>query len=158
MRLDYSCPSKPGTSTPTSPTMRLDLSRQATYNGCAKPGCNTTRVYRHHRGGEHTFVRHFAWMLRVPKSKDRYAEFCRIYHSFRSRDTCNVCGDHHEEIHNRMELFDLDWMVENDCIKAFGSFTWTEAHALIKARQAFTDSWLKIRTPGIKERRFTGRP
>lgn len=138
--------------------MRLDLSKTPAFNGCRKPGCNTTQTYRHHRGGEHTFVRHFEWMLRVPKSKDRYAEFCRIYHSFRSRDTVQICGDHHEEVHDLLEAFDLDWMVENNCIKAFRNFTWDEATALIKARQAFTDAWLKERTPGIKLRRFTGRP
>jgi hypothetical protein len=138
--------------------MRLNLQKERARRGCEKPGCSTHLIYRHHRGGEHTFVRHFAWMLRVPVAKDRYAEFCRIYHSFRPRDTAYVCGDHHEEIHYILEGFDLDWMVEHDCIKAFRDFTWAEAQALIDARKAITDAWLTTCTPGRKHRRFTNRP
>lgn len=138
--------------------MRINLSKEKTYNGCEKPGCQNLVVYRHHRGGEHTFVRHFEFMLRIPSQKDRYAEFCRIYHSFRARDVANVCGDHHEEVHDKMEIFDLDWMVAKNCIKAFKRFTWKEAEALMNARRAFTNEWLKQSTPGIKHRRFTNRP
>ena len=136
--------------------MKLKLHTEQTYNGCQKPGCLATRVYRHHRGGEHTFVRHFAWMRFISQHKDRYKELCTTYHEFRAKDIVMICGDHHEEVHNFMESFDLDWMVENDCIKAFHNFTWRQAKALMAARRQYTDQWLKRPTPGIKERRFTG--
>jgi len=119
-----------------------------------KPGCLSTRVYRHHKGGERTFVRHLnQWTY-----KKEYAKLAREYYAFRPQDIVCVCGDHHEEVHDQMEQFDLDWMVENNCIKAFRHFTWEEACKLMEARRAFTNDWLLTKTPGIKSRRFTGRP
>ena len=138
--------------------MRIILTKEKTFTGCQKPGCRSTRVYRHHRGGERTFVKHFEWMLRDRGLRARYVEFCRIYHSFRPRDTVHVCGDHHEEVHDLIEIHDLDWQVEHDCIKAFSLFTWKEAEALMTSRQKLTDEWLKKATPGLKQRKFTQRP
>lgn len=123
-----------------------------------KPGCITRLAYRHHRGGERTFVRHFEWMVHTKGYKARYREYVRAYEAFHPSDVVYVCGNHHEEVHDRLEAFDLDWMVEHNCIKAFRNFTWDEALALIEARKAFTDAWLKEQTPGLKTRKYTGRP
>lgn len=137
---------------------KLHLARVDTYNGCEKPGCRNTRAYRHHRGGERTFVTHFDWLKYNRKYVKQYMELCRRYHSFHPKDVVRICGDHHEEVHDFLEQFDLDWMVEHDCIKAYRHFTWDQAQALIAARRQFTDQWLKKQTPGMKQRRFTGMP
>lgn len=131
--------------------MRLDLSKTKVYNGCLKPGCNKKPCVRHHRGGEHTFVRHFAWMGRGK----RYVSFVRRYDEFRKEDVVDVCLDHHEEIHLLIEEHDIEWQFENDCIKSYASFSWTEAEALIASRRAVTDLWLIAKTPGVKTRRLT---
>jgi hypothetical protein len=138
--------------------MKLNLTDVKANRVCQKPGCGNRLVYRHHRGGEHTFVRHFRHMALWPEAKQDYARFCLRYHAFRDEDIVYVCGDHHEEVHDGMEQFDLDWMVEHSCIHAFGAFTWDEAMDLIEARKIFTDTWLKVKTPGLKTRKFTGRP
>lgn len=138
--------------------MRLDLTQVSARRGCSKPGCKATLVYRHHRGGERTFVRHFEWMRGLKGYKRRYREFVQRYEAFDLADITAVCGDHHEEVHDLIEAFDLDWMVENNCIKAFGAFTWDEAERLIAARRRLTDAWLKECTPGLRTRKYTGRP
>lgn len=88
----------------------------------------------------------------------KYRNFVRRYLEFRSEDCVDVCGDHHEEIHFIIYEGDAEWMGSNGCIKAFGSFSWKEAQALIEFRRTITDAWLQVKTPGRKEREFTRYP
>lgn len=133
--------------------MRINLNEVKTYRGCAKPGCKRKPTYRHHRGGEHTFVRHFA--LRGGK---KYRDLLRRYREFRAEDCVDVCGDHHEEIHYIIWNADAEWMGVNGCIQAFHDFSWKQAEALIEHRRTITDGWLTIKTSGMKERKFTNYP
>lgn len=137
---------------------RLNLSNIATRRGCAKPGCKATLVYRHHRGGEHTFVRHLRHLRHVAQHRVWFSRLYIRYHAFLSEDIVDICGDHHEEIHVLIDDKDVDWMWDNNCIKAFWRFTPTEAEALMTARRGWTDAWLKERTPGTKTRRYTQYP
>lgn len=132
--------------------MKLDLHQIHARLGCRKPGCGRHPTYRHHRGGEHTFVTHF---------KDRgrkWRLFCRRYHEFNIIDVIEICGDHHEEIHELLWDADADWMGENGCIKAFRDFSWEEAEKLMVFRRTLTDLWLANKTPGSTNRRFTNYP
>jgi hypothetical protein len=139
-------------------TPRFNLAGESTYNGCQKPGCTATRVYRHHRGGERTFLRQLRHLYFAPTHKQRYLEFHKRYHSYLPEDIVKICGDHHEEIHHLINEKDCDWMVEHNCIKVFGAFTWEQAMQLVEARRGWTDAWLKERTPGLRTRKFTGKP
>lgn len=124
---------------------------------CQKPGCTNRLTYRHHRGGERTFVKHLRHLYFSSK-KEWYRALHRRYKAFVPEDLVDICGDHHEEIHNLIDRNDLDWMVENDCIQAFSRFTPEQADKLMKARQGWTDTWLKEQTPGIKTRKYTQFP
>lgn len=133
--------------------MKLDLSAIKARRGCSKPGCVNRLTYRHHRGGEHTFVRHFD-----RRGGRKYRNLVRRYKEFREEDCVDVCGDHHEEIHFIIWHADAEWMGENGCIQAFAAFSWKEAEALIAHRRTITDGWLKIPTKGMKQRKFTRYP
>lgn len=139
-------------------TPRFNLSTESTYNGCQKPKCFATQVYRHHRGGERTFIRQLRHLYYDPKYRKPYLEYCKRYHLYLPQDIVKVCGNHHEEIHVLINDNDCDWMVDNDCIKVFAGFTWEEAMRLVEARRGWTDEWLKQETPGVRARKFTGKP
>ena len=116
---------------------------------CAKPACGNRLTHRHHKGCETMLIRAFK---RHAKQK-RYKALVRRYKRFLKTDTCEICENHHEEIHHLYGQVILK-EVKRLGFKPLRSWTWTEAEALMKQLRAYCDGWLQKKTPGRRLMKF----
>ena len=135
--------------------MRLQLSDTLTYNGCQKPGCKRTPVYRHHTGSERMWVNYF----RLRSADVVYQEFCARYERFEKQALSQLCGDHHEEVHAVYWSAIHTWISRHRHPLGdwFEEWSYQDANRLMDHLREVHDEWIKRPTPGLKRRKYTGR-
>jgi hypothetical protein len=87
-----------------------------------------------------------------------YKAFCKRYAMFRVEDIVNICGDHHEEIHEIYNNEMLRWQKDKKLPWFTRDTTRAQAKAFMKRCEEICNEWLKVQTPGSKARRLTNMP
>lgn len=87
------------------------------------------------------------------KRQKRYKALEREYHRFLAKRVCEICENHHEEIH---EIYNqlIAQEVRKAGYRPTSAWTWTEAEALMKLLRRYCNSWLRKETPGLPLRKF----
>lgn len=101
------------------------------------------------------------WVRYFQHRKDEavYQDFVTRYHQFIQCCLVQVCGDHHEEIHELYWKEIYRWIDTHKPYHGdwFEEWTYDEANRLMDHLRGVCDDWIKRPTPGRKRRKYTGR-
>lgn len=100
---------------------------------------------RHHKGGEHRYLRIMSHKARTKE----YKEFAARYYLFHPDDVVELCADHHEEIH---VLYAEKITSSHAYIRLRG---WDHVRLLVNQARKLCDEWLLKETPGVTTREYT---